>query len=92
MFIGKIMGGNWDENLLTIGDMPKDFILSARKIKVSELDEISELESLCKQLAEACQCTLTLFGVELEEGEWCGGFKQMMESALEAAKKAKVIP
>ena len=52
---------------------------------------IEQLEALSKQLAEACQCTLTLFGVELEEGAWCGGLKPMLDAALEAARKARVI-
>jgi hypothetical protein len=55
MFIGKIIAGCWDEQVLTLGDMPEDFVLSARKLCVMEIDEREQLETLYAKLAEVIQ-------------------------------------
>ena len=49
MFIGQILSGNWDTGWLEITGMPKDFVLSARKLVVMEEKEYHELVSdICK--------------------------------------------
>jgi len=45
MFIGQILSGNWDTGWLEITGMPKDFVLSARKLVVMEEKEYHELVS-----------------------------------------------
>ena len=45
MFIGQILCGNWDTGWLEIMGMPKDFVLSARKLVVMEEKEYHELVS-----------------------------------------------
>jgi len=53
MFIGRILSGNWEDGTLTVRDMPNEFVLSARKVRISELDETLQVEALCKKLAKA---------------------------------------
>jgi len=39
----KIQSGNWEDGTLTLSDMPKHFILSARAVVVLEVDEYYNL-------------------------------------------------
>jgi len=57
-----------------------------------EESRTEQLEALCKKLVKVCECTLTLFGAELEEGAWCGGLKPMLEDVLAEAKKLEIEP
>ena len=49
MFIGNILSGNWDKGWLEITGMPKDFILSARKLVVLEEKEYTEIAEAQKK-------------------------------------------
>ena len=93
MFTAKIISGCWIEGTLTLGDMPEDFVLSARKVIVLEVNEYDEMKALCRKLAEALK--------EIVKHEM--GYKKqrslnydflvndIAKSALEAAKKARII-
>jgi len=43
MFNGKILSGDWDKGWLEITGMPKNFVLSARRLVVMEESEYAEL-------------------------------------------------
>ena len=45
MFTGQILSGDWDKGWIEITGMPKDFVLSARKLVVMEQEEYHELVS-----------------------------------------------
>ena len=47
----RIQTGNWEENTLTLADMPKSFVLSARPIMVLELEEAGKLAEEAEKLA-----------------------------------------
>ena len=49
MFTGQILGGDWGRGWLELKDMPKDFVLSARKLVVMEEDEYAELAAARKK-------------------------------------------
>lgn len=95
MFIGKIVGGCWIEGQLFIGEMPKEFVLSARSVCVLELDEYEKLESLCRNLAEACNDCISL--LRTLEGSWENEDGQIsfqiaeIDAVLSDAKKAGII-
>ncbi len=97
MFIGKINGGCWDDSTLILGDMPKDFELSARTVRVLELDEYENLSALCRQLVGACESSSMVFSQWLDiceqKGMGCANLhkgKIVCDAALEAAKKAGI--
>jgi hypothetical protein len=39
----KIQTGNWEDETLTLSGMPENFILSARKLAILELDEVYKI-------------------------------------------------
>ncbi len=53
MFEAKILSGIWDEEIITLKGMPKDFVLSARNLVVLETEEYAELQAENKQLRKA---------------------------------------
>ena len=43
MFKGQILSGDWDKGILELENMPKDFVLSLRKLVVMEESEYADL-------------------------------------------------
>ena len=49
MIMASILSGEWDTGILQLSGMPKDYVLSARKLMVLEIDEYDELQAELKQ-------------------------------------------
>ena len=62
MFEASILSGCWDEETIELRGMPKDFILSARKLIVLETDEYDALQAENKRLKEAIEGNALLSG------------------------------
>ena len=94
MFIGRILSGNWEDGTLTVRDMPNEFALSARKVRISELDETLQLEALLVKWVEVGiaikQCLELLDNGEKRITTGCV-FRQL-DAVLAEAKKLEVKP
>ena len=67
----RILGGDWDLGYLNLRDMPKEFVLSARKLVILEeceydrlTDEISQLKAKIKSKDEVCAKLYECLGAE----------------------------
>ena len=96
MFVMKIRAGNWEDGTLGLSEMPKSFILSARKVVVLEVDEYEKLKEAAPALREACKIALpALKNAALfmhadnnleEDGLKCAKAAGIVENAIEKAE------